>query len=70
MITPESTEDVIYMNGLNKCVTIRDNQIQSKDVRIIGCEDSYIYVDTNVKYMQISNCVNCTIMVAAVNKTC
>ena len=39
-------------------------------MRILGCEDSYIYVDTNVKYMQISNCVNCTILVAAVNKTC
>jgi len=39
-------------------------------VRILGCEDSYIYIDTNVAFMQISNCTNCTIMVAAVNKTC
>jgi hypothetical protein len=58
------------MNGLNKCVNVRDNQIQNKDVRIVGCEDSYIYVDTNVQFLQITNCVNCTIMVAAVNKSC
>jgi TBCC domain-containing protein 1 len=59
------------MNGLNKCVTIKEpGQLQNKDVRIIGCEDSYIYVDSNVSYLQISNCVNCTITIAAVNKTC
>jgi hypothetical protein len=39
-------------------------------VRIVGCEDSYIYIDTNVQYMQISHCINCTIMVAAVNIAC
>lgn len=37
-------------------------------MRIVGCEDSYIYIDTNVHYLQISNCTNCTILVAAVNK--
>ena len=67
----ENEEEIVYMNGLNKCVNIKEqNQIQNKDVRIVGCEDSYIYIDTNVSYMQISNCVNCTIMIAAVNKTC
>lgn len=71
MISPNEPEDEIeYMNGLNKCVTIREGQVQNKDLRIIGCEDSYIYIDTNVKFLQISNCINCTIMVAAVNKTC
>lgn len=39
-------------------------------MRIQGCEDSYIYIDTNVQYMQISNCINCTVLIAAVNKTC
>lgn len=52
MILPNELEDeIIYMNGLNKCVTIRDSQIQNKDVRILGCEDTYIYVDTNVQFM-------------------
>lgn len=66
----EDEDDIVYMNGLNKCVTIKDQSIQNKDVRILGCEDSYIYLDTNVSYLQISNCVNCTVVIAAVNKTC
>lgn len=54
MVQPnEPVDEIVYMNGLNKCVTIRDNAIQNKDVRLLGCEDSYIYIDTNVKYMQI-----------------
>eukprot|EP00347_Sterkiella_histriomuscorum_P018435 403345520 len=70
IISPhEPEEEIVYMNGLNKCVTVKENALQNKDVRIIGCEDSYIYIDTNVSYLQISNCTNCTIMVAAVNKT-
>lgn len=69
MISPNEPEDeIVYMNGLNKCVTVKDQTLQNKDVRIIGCEDSYIYIDTNVQYLQISNCTNCTMMVAAVNK--
>lgn len=71
IISPHEPEgEIVYMNGLNKCVTIKESAIQNKDVRIQGCEDSYIYVDTNVQFMQISNCYNCTIMVAAINKTC
>ena len=66
----DAEEDIIFMNGLNKCMTIRENQLQNKDVRIVGCEDSYIYIDTNVQYAQISHCINCTIMVAAVNIAC
>jgi TBCC domain-containing protein 1 len=66
----EQDEEVVYMNGLNKCVNMRDSQIQSKDVRILGCEDSYIYIDTNVSYLLLDSCVNCTVMVAAVNVAC
>jgi hypothetical protein len=72
IISPHEPEgEIVYMSNLNKCVTIKEGStIQNKDVRILGCEDSYIYIDTNVSFMQISNCTNCTIMVAAVNKTC
>lgn len=71
MISPhEPEDDIVYMNGLNKCVTVKDSALRDMDVRIIGCEDSYIYIDASVKFMQISNCVNCTILVAAVSKTC
>ncbi|CDW72648.1 tubulin binding cofactor c domain-containing protein [Stylonychia lemnae] len=70
IISPHEPEDeIVYMNGLNKCVTIKDSALQNKDVRIVNCEDSYIYVDTNVGFIQVSNCINCTIMIAAVNKT-
>lgn len=47
----EPEGEIIYINNLNKCVTIKDASVQSKDVRILGCEDSYIYVDTNVQFM-------------------
>jgi hypothetical protein len=52
MISPHEPEDeIIYMNGLNKCVTVKDQSLQNKDVRIVGCEDSYIYIDTNVSHL-------------------
>ena len=47
----ESEEDIVYINGLNKCVTIKDNVLKNKDIRILGCKDSYVYVDTNVEYL-------------------
>jgi len=37
---------------------------------IIGCEESNIYIDSNVDTLLISSCINCTIFVAAVNKVC
>ena len=59
-----------YIAFLNKCVTVRDitNTPPGKDVRIVGCEDSYLYLGTNVDCLQIQKCVNCTIFVAAVTR--
>lgn len=37
---------------------------------INGCEDSNIYVDSNVETLKITSCVNCNIFVAAVSKVC
>ena len=55
------------MNFLNKAVTVCDssNFEENKDVRIIGCEGSYIYLAINVDCLQVSSCVNCTVFVAA-----
>lgn len=64
----EPEDEIVYLNGLNKCVTVRDSSISHKDVRLLGCEDSYVYIDTCVDYLLISNCVNCTIMVASCEK--
>lgn len=51
-------------------MTVRDvtNTPPGKDVRIVGCEDSYLYIGTNVDCLQIQKCVNCTIFVAAVTR--
>ncbi len=55
------------MSNLNRCVTLKEN-LANMDVRIGGCEDTYIYIDECVKYLQLVNCVNTTIFVAAVSK--
>lgn len=39
-----------------------------RDVRIVSCEDSYLYIGTNVDCINISKCVNCTVFVAAVTR--
>ena len=63
--------DVFYIQGLNKSVTIKDKQLCSnKEIRVIGCEESYIYIDACVKYISVVNCVNTTIFVGAVKKVC
>ena len=61
-----------YIAFLNKCVTIRDvtNTVAGKDIRIVSCEDSYLYIGTSVDCIQISKCVNCVIFVAAVTRAC
>ena len=44
-----------YIAFLNKCVTVRDvtNTPPGKDIRLIGCEDSYMYIGTSVDCLQI-----------------
>lgn len=50
----EDESNIVYMNGLNKCVTIKDTPLQGKDLWIMGCEDSYIYIDSSAEYVLIS----------------
>jgi len=61
-----------YIAFLNKCVTVRDitNTVSGKDIRIISCEDSYLYIGTAVDCLLISKCVNCVIFVSAVTRAC
>ncbi len=62
-------EDLIYLKNLSKCVTIKEaSAVQNKNIKIVQCEDSYIYINSNVKNIKIANCNNCTIFVAAVSK--
>jgi hypothetical protein len=63
--------DVVAINGLTKSVMNRDEKsCKAKDVRIINCEDSYIYIDSSVLSLSITNCVNTSIFIAAVSKVC
>ena len=39
-------------------------------MKILNCEDSYIYIDAPVNTIFISNCANSHIFISAVNKIC
>lgn len=39
-------------------------------MNILGCDESTIYIDSNVETLKITSCANCNIFVAAVNKVC
>jgi len=51
-------------------MTRDEKSCNMKDVRIVACEDSYIYIDSAVLYLSVVNCVNTTVFIAAVNKVC
>lgn len=67
-LTPKSD----HITFLNKCVTIKDssNLAPGIDVKILNCEESYIYINQAVDCLFISDCVNCTIFAAAVKRVC
>ena len=72
----EPSEGVYNLNNFNKCVAIKNskeiyNHIGNTcKLNIIECEDSSIFIDSNVEVLKISGCINCNIFVAAVNKIC
>jgi TBCC domain-containing protein 1 len=41
---------------------------RGKDMRIIGCEYSEIFIDSPVRSLYVVNCNNCTIYIAACEK--
>lgn len=61
-----------HITFLNKCVIIKDSNNLSAmiDVKILNCEESYIYINQAVDCLFISDCVNCTIFAAAVGRVC
>ena len=57
------------IKGLSKCVTIKtSNEYQNKNLLISNCDDTYIYINTNVSNCKISLCTNCTIVIAVASK--
>lgn len=61
-----------HITFLNKCVTIKDkaNLQDNIDVKILNCEESYIYINQAIDCLFVSDCVNCTIFAAAVRRVC
>ena len=77
LLPVESAAGVLKLNNLNKGVTVkRQDDMQYNfggthaKLCIIGCEDSFIYVDSCVETLLVSSCINCTVFVAAVSKVC
>ncbi|KAL4506852.1 hypothetical protein ABPG72_001273 [Tetrahymena utriculariae] len=69
--TNEQAIDVIYIQGLTKSVMCKDEKFcADQDLRILNCEDSYIYIDAAVQSLSVTNCTNTTIFISAVNKIC
>lgn len=65
--TPPEKSDYIQIKNLSKSVTIKNDCI-NKNIKITQCDDSYIYINTNVQNCKISHCSNCTIVIAVVSK--
>lgn len=59
-----------HITYLNKCITIKDasSLAPNIDVKVMNCEESYIYIDQSVDCLLISQCSNCTVFCAAVRR--
>ena len=76
LLTVEPTENQFKLNSLNKCVATKSFQEinphygNNCKMSIVNCEESNVYIDSNVDTLLISSCINCTVFVAAVTKMC
>ncbi|EGR33620.1 tubulin-specific chaperone c, putative [Ichthyophthirius multifiliis] len=67
----ETQDNIVYIQGLTKSVMCKDEKsCENQDLRIVNCEDSYLYIDSYVYNLSISNCINMNIFVSAVQKIC
>ena len=70
LLSTKQCVNTVDVCNLCKAVTIYGDEFLGKDIRMMGFEESYVYVNTAVSHLYISNCINCTIMVAAIENTC
>lgn len=70
LLTNRKSVSIVEVTNLCKAVTVYEDEFKEKDVRMFNCEDCYIYINTAASNVLISNCTNCTIMVAAVSNVC
>jgi TBCC domain-containing protein 1 len=65
----ESSSRAFLFTGLSRCVTVKQgSEVTNRDIRIVGCEDSYFYINAHAKSVFFSNCKDVTVFVAAVAK--
>eukprot|EP00826_Nyctotherus_ovalis_P021814 TRINITY_DN1710_c0_g5_i1.p1 TRINITY_DN1710_c0_g5~~TRINITY_DN1710_c0_g5_i1.p1 ORF type:complete len:264 (-),score=72.68 TRINITY_DN1710_c0_g5_i1:60-851(-) len=70
LLSNKKSINTVEVTNLCKAVTVYEDEFKEKDVRIFNCEDCYIYINAAVSHILISNCTNCTIMVAAASNVC
>ncbi len=64
MVQYYKSDDLVQLRNLSKCVTIKDAQsINGKNIKIVSCDESYIYLNGAANLVKVSNCINCTILV-------
>ncbi len=71
-IYEQKASRIEYISYLNKCVTVKDTETIKEGVvvRIMNCEDSYIFINQKVDCLEINGCINCTVFCAAVSRVC
>jgi len=70
LLSDKKGVNTVDVTNLCKAVTIYEDEFKEKNIRIFNCEDCYIYINTDLNHLLISNSTNCTIMAAAVSKVC
>lgn len=55
------------LQNMNKSITVTEyGKYRNKELKIVACEESYIFIDDVPDYLLISNCCNSVIFVSAV----
>ena len=62
---------VLAISGLSRAVTVKpEKEVTGKDVRILNCEESQIFINGPVRQILLLNCREVTCFVAAVSRIC
>ena len=65
--SPPEDNDYLTLRNLSRCVTIKTD-CAGKSIKISGCDESHIFINSTVVNCKIEHCTSCTIVIAAVNK--
>lgn len=60
--------EAIVLSGLNRSVALKNqSECYNREVRIVNCDESYVYINSGVKQVCIHNCREVTIFITAVS---